>query len=135
MFILRFKICASYLETKAQKHSQPDACQMEAAGNSMFPQLHSRVGSFLSSLSFKLDGIQFSRESGLVIPSPWIKWERNQCGFLSCLNALYSSRNLCPSSCNRTVCVASDLGDTSPSDIELALHAAWMDKQMEAFSL
>lgn len=48
--------------------------------------------------------------------------------FLSCLNALYSSRNLCPSSCIRTVCVASDLGDTGPSDIELALHAAWMDK-------
>lgn len=49
VFIFRFKICASCLETKAQKNSQSDVCEIAAAGNSMFSQLHSGLGSFLSS--------------------------------------------------------------------------------------
>lgn len=55
----------------------------------MFPQLHSRLGSFPSSLSFKVNDIQFSREFGLVIPLLCIKLERNQYVFLFCLKALY----------------------------------------------
>lgn len=38
VFIFRFKIYASCLETMVQNNSQPNACEIAAATNSMFPK-------------------------------------------------------------------------------------------------
>lgn len=57
VFIFRFKMCASCLETKVQ-NSQPNAyAKLQLLENSMFLRLESGLGSLLSTLSFKVDGI------------------------------------------------------------------------------
>lgn len=60
-----------------------------------------------------------------------ITGEKSVSFFKPCLNALYSSGNLCAFHYVKTVYVALDLGDTGLSGRELALHKAcvggWMD--------
>lgn len=73
-------------------------------------------------------GVWFSYTTALGITG------EKSVGFWPCLNVLSSSGNLCPSSCIRTVCRALDLGDTGLNGRELALHGAWMDRWIEAFS-
>lgn len=83
---------------------------------------HSYLG-----LSFKVDGIQFSREFGLVTPLLWIKLERSRWGVFVLLEGRLLFRNLCSSSRMRTACVWLQVWETEASVAEnlLCMEHGW----------
>lgn len=105
---------------------------MEAAGNSMFPQLHSGLGSFLSRPVIQgwwhpiFQRVWFSYTTALDKTG-----EKSVGCFCPAWRPFTLQESVFLLPYEDSMCVASGLGDRGLGGRELALHGAWVDRGME----